>query len=68
MRICIPDTMMQKTPNSARAVIRPSVRMLESTKTMTKATATKTAVHTAWVDSALKAMEMLSMAEPAHIM
>lgn len=47
MTICIPDTMMQKTPKSARDVIRPSVRMLESAKTMTKATATKAAVHTA---------------------
>lgn len=57
--------MMQMTPTHASQVIRPSVWMLQKMKPMTAATATKTAVQAPWSESALRAMEILSIPEPA---
>lgn len=57
--------MMQMTPTQASQVIRPSVWILQKMKPMTAATATKTAVQAPWSESALRAMEMLSIPEPA---
>lgn len=39
--------------------------MLENRKPTTAATATKTAVHIGWSESAFKAIEMLSIPDPA---
>jgi hypothetical protein len=57
--------MMQTTPTHASQVILPKVCMLQKTKPMTAATATKTAVQAPWSESAFRAMEMLSIPEPA---
>lgn len=41
--------------------------MLDSMNTMTNATATKTAVQVLWLESALRQIEMLNIADPAVI-
>lgn len=53
------------TPTHASQVIRPRVWILQKMKPMIAATATKTAVQAPWTDSALRAIEMLSIPEPA---
>lgn len=58
-------TMMDTIPTHASQVMRPRVRMLPNMNPMTAATATKTAVHVPWADTAFNAMEILSMADPA---
>jgi len=58
---------MAPTPIMASQVIRPRVRMLDSMNTMTNATATKTAVQVLWLESALRQIEMLNIADPAVI-
>jgi hypothetical protein len=44
--------------------MRPRVRILENIKAKTAATAIKTAVHTAWVETALRPIEIPNIAEP----
>lgn len=61
----IPDTMMDKAPIQANQLILPRVSILEKINPMIAAITTKMAVQRAWVESALKAIEMLSRAEPA---
>lgn len=56
---------MQVRPIQASQLIRPRVRMLPPTSPMAAATATKTDVQVAWLDTAFKPIEMLSMPDPA---
>lgn len=59
-----PATMIDPAPTHASQLMRASVWILENMNAIMAATATKIAVHTEWSDSALNAIEMLSMAEP----
>jgi hypothetical protein len=51
-------------PIHASQVILPSVRMLLRPNPAMAATAAKTAVHVAWVETAFRPIEMPRMAEP----
>lgn len=55
---------MLMAPAAASQLIFESVGMEDNTKVATAATATKTAVHIAWLETALSPMEMLRMADP----
>lgn len=55
---------MQIPPIHASHDIRPKVRILEKTNVMIAAIATNTAVQTACIERAFRAMETLSIAEP----
>ena len=52
------------SPIHASQVIRPRVRMLLNANPRIAATVAKTAVHVAWVETALKPIERLRIAEP----
>lgn len=54
---------IQLMPIHASQVIRPNVRMLDSPNTMIAAVPTNTAVQIAWLDTAFKAIDILSMPE-----
>jgi hypothetical protein len=58
------EAMMATRPIQASQLILPRVRMLHSPKAAMAATATKTAVHAAWVLTALRPMEIPSSPEP----
>lgn len=60
----IPDIIMLAAPAHARGLMRLRVRMLAKAKVTRAAITTKIAVQMALFDSALNAMEILSMAEP----
>lgn len=60
----IPATRIHGSPIHASQVIRPSVRMLLHTNPRIAATAAKTAVHVAWVETAFKPIEIARIAEP----
>jgi len=51
-------------PAAASQLIFESVGMEDNTKVATAATATKTAVQVAWLDTAFSPIEMLRMADP----
>jgi hypothetical protein len=57
--------MMDMIPIYARQLILPRVRMLAIKNPATAATATKTQVQLPWSVRALRAMETLSIPEPA---
>lgn len=58
---------MQTIPIQASQEIRLSVRTLARVIPMAAATATKTAVHVAWFETALKPIDRPSMPEPATV-
>ena len=60
----IPAVMMQTTPTHASHDMFPKVCTLEKAKPAIAAIATKTAVQVACVDTALRAIDKLSIAEP----
>ena len=55
---------MQGSPIHASHVMRPSVRILLKPNPKIAATAAKTAVHVAWVDTALSPIDRLKIADP----
>lgn len=57
--------MIEMAPTHASQLMRPRVSMLEKMKPIMAAITTKTAVQREWVDKALKAIEILRMADPA---
>lgn len=57
--------MMVPTPTQASQLILPRVLILAKRKPTTAPTTTKTAVHVAWLETAFRPMETLSMPEPA---
>ncbi len=61
----LPAIRIQIKPIQARKLSLPRVRMLPKTRPMMAETATKTAVHAPWVDTALSPMDRLSIPEPA---
>lgn len=64
-----PADKMDATPAQPRSLIRPSVWMLDTSAVATAATATNTAVHVPWTESALSETERDSMpAPPTKIM
>ena len=61
----IPEMTMHASPIQASQLMRPRVRMLPKMKPQQAATATKTAVHVACDDTALRPMEIPSIPDPA---
>lgn len=59
------EEMIPTTPTHASQEIRCRVWMLENRKSIIAATATNTAVHVPWRESAFNAIEMLTIADPA---
>lgn len=60
----VPAVRIHGRPTHATVVMRPNVRILQKQKPTMAATAVKTAVHVAWVDTAFKPMERPRIAEP----
>lgn len=59
------EMMMLPTPTQASQLILPRVRMLAKRKPTMAPTTTKMAVHVAWLETAFKPIETLSIPEPA---
>lgn len=68
MKSDLPAVMILATPIIQSQDIPPSVRILDRAMMITNATATKLAVQAPCSESALKAIEILSIADPAVMM
>lgn len=61
---CVPAMRILRNPNQAIQLIRLMVRMLAKQNPITAEMAMNTAVQTAWVETALRPIDRLSIAAP----